>query len=461
MAMPQRTRSKCDAGSLSVAALFAACRGSQGGPCGLRRQLREALELLPEKRRVGLIGRREMGPEADELHTVVPGGRLDERSDVAGVALPEPAHPGVELDVHPRRPPQGCRARATARGTLAPHSHVGVRGQGEVELVRGERAHREQPRARQALRAAPPPRRPSPLRATRSARDRRARAFDRAVPIAVRLDDRTQRRALRETRARGVVQLRSTAPALITALARETPAASLTRAPPASAATTSVAITESAEPSRRAAMRPAAPCARTPAQAAANGSIPRASSAPMVPESTSPVPAVASIGLPPGLIASALAVGHDRVIALEHDDGVAALGRLARGGEPVGVDLAGIAPEQPPQFARMRRQDRRAARARRATRVAPACALSPSASIRSGASTRSASARASASESSSRPRPGPSTTRPRAPPAAARIASASLDASLPSRAAEAASTSPRSASPRRSAPGRRARPTVA
>ena len=61
--------------------------------------------------------------------------------------------------------------------------------------------------------------------------------------------------------------------------------------------------------------------ARTPAQAAANGSSSLASIAPITPLRTSPVPAVASAGVAPGLIADeAVGPRDERVVALEHDD---------------------------------------------------------------------------------------------------------------------------------------------
>ena len=89
---------------------------------------------------------------------------------------------------------------------------------------------------------------------------------------------------------------------------------------------------------RSAAARAARPWASAPRAAASNAARPLASRAPIRPESTSPVPAVASAGLPPGLTASGPpGRGDDRVVALEQHHGPAALGRLARAGEPRGV----------------------------------------------------------------------------------------------------------------------------
>ena len=70
-----------------------------------------------------------------------------------------------------------------------------------------------------------------------------------------------------------------------------------------SAAITSEAITPSG-PCGAARDCPARRCAKTAAQAAWAGDMPLASIAPVTPESTSPVPAVASAGAPPGEIAT-------------------------------------------------------------------------------------------------------------------------------------------------------------
>src|SRR5581483_5700089 len=66
---------------------------------------------------------------------------------------------------------------------------------------------------------------------------------------------------------------------------------------------TSRAITPSG-PISCAASRPATACTKTPAQAAVNGSRRLARSAPITPERTSPVPAVASADAPPRLTAA-------------------------------------------------------------------------------------------------------------------------------------------------------------
>ena len=98
--------------------------------------------------------------------------------------------------------------------------------------------------------------------------------------------------------------------------------------------------------------------------------MPFASSAAMTPPSTSPVPAVASIGALSGFTTAA-AVGRrdDRVVALEHDDRLCALGRLARVAQPRRLHGVALDVEEPPELARVGRQDRR--RAARRERLEP------------------------------------------------------------------------------------------
>ena len=99
---------------------------------------------------------------------------------------------------------------------------------------------------------------------------------------------------------------------------------------------TSRAMTPST-PFSWAAWMPARACRRTPAHAAVKGSTPRESTAARTPLRTSPVPAVASAPVAPGLTATRPpGVGHERVVALEHDDRL----RLRRGGARV-LEAAG------------------------------------------------------------------------------------------------------------------------
>ena len=114
------------------------------------------------------------------------------RVGLVGVARAEPAHAGVELDVHARRAP-----RRGQRGdeALAPGDDVGA----------GARARRRAPRRVSApiTSSGAVDRRPRAARAAsrggrdgqprRAAGQRRARGGRGAVPVAVGLDDRAQR----------------------------------------------------------------------------------------------------------------------------------------------------------------------------------------------------------------------------------------------------------------------------
>ena len=82
----------------------------------------------------------------------------------------------------------------------------------------------------------------------------------------------------------------------------------------------------------------------------------------MTPESTSPVPAVASAGAPPGEIATPPPGCRDqRVVALEHDDRPRARGRRPRVAQPVRADLARLDAEQAAELAGVRGEHRRRA----------------------------------------------------------------------------------------------------
>ena len=89
-----------------------------------------------------------------------------------------------------------------------------------------------------------------------------------------------------------------------------------------------------------AASRPARAWARTAAQAAANGSRPRASSAAVDAGEDVAAAGGGEAGGGERVDGDPLAVGDDRVVALEDDDRAGGRGRLAGGGEPVGGDLA-------------------------------------------------------------------------------------------------------------------------
>src|SRR5207244_5791954 len=116
----------------------------------------------------------------------------------------------------------------------------------------------------------------------RASGERRPRTLDRSVPVAVRLHDRAQAPAVREFAGQpGAVALHRS----IVDDRDGTLDGYLGHAPNAagSAEITSVATTDSTEPTRSAAILPARWCAWTPAQTASKGSMPRDSSAPIVP----------------------------------------------------------------------------------------------------------------------------------------------------------------------------------
>ena len=73
----------------------------------------------------------------------------------------------------------------------------------------------------------------------------------------------------------------------------------------------------------------------TPAQAACNGSIRFASNAPITPDSTSPVPAVASAGAPPRLTATPRRPGVATIVSSPFSTTIAPrLRRLTRAAQP-------------------------------------------------------------------------------------------------------------------------------
>ena len=178
---------------------------------------------------------------------------------------------------------------------------------------------------------------------------------------------------------------------------------------PAIESITSPAITDSAAPTRSAASRPARAWARTAAQAASKGSRPRASSAATMPESTSPVPAVASAGAESTLTARRSPSVTIVSSPLRTTTAPAARGGRAGAGDAVGGDLLRLAPEQAAELAGVRASAPSAPRRAAISSIRPAKALRPSASSTSGVSMPGTTSRASSSEPGSRPRPGPNT----------------------------------------------------
>ena len=147
----------------------------------------EALELLGEECVAGLVGGGEVGHETGQALA----RRRGDGVGLRGIARAEPAHAGVQLDVHARR----AVAQHLAQPRLAPGDDVRTRGERDVELLAGQRAHDQHARldARLAqLRGLVRARDGQPRRA---AVERRPRHRDGAVAVPVGLDHRAQRGA--------------------------------------------------------------------------------------------------------------------------------------------------------------------------------------------------------------------------------------------------------------------------
>ncbi len=361
-----------------------------------------------------------------------------------GVALAEPAHAGVVLDVDPR--PDAERARRApadelqrSPGARPPGRHPAA-GRRRSSCGR-QRAHHEQPGVGELRRAARRPRRRRRPRASSAPPASAARAaLDRAVAVAVGLDDRAERGAAVELRSAAGRSCARSRRASTSAVARATAHRAL-RAQRLRQRRDHVAGDHRLGGPDPAGRDP--PGALVGEDGGAGGlerlQPPRASSAAIVPASTSPVPAVASAGLPPAVDRQPLArVGDDRVVALEHDDRAAALGGLARA-RPAG------APRSRPTRVSSRRPSSPAcgvstvaASRRRSDSSRRRCALRPSASITSGASILRGQRPAPAAASRRRAR-----ARGRARPRRARSAAASdrlrgVRAEAPRRSGEAA-----------------------
>ena len=334
---------------------------------------------------------------------VVGGGRLTSAPTASGSGSPSRPIPVSSLTWTRGRPQRAARGDQLEE-LGAPDHDVGVGGERDVELVRGERAHHQDAGHRgSAARSSAASAGGRDREPGRAAGERGARALDRAVAVAVGLDDRAQLRPSPSSAARrGAVALDRAdvdagerpldgSGAMLSMMAARAVAGATAPARRAAPRSTSVAITDSRRRRASAASTPGARVGEDAAHAAANGSMPRASSAPIVPESTSPVPAVASAGAATGLIASAAAVDDERVVALEDDD------RAARPSPPRARRASRCASTSAESRSSSRPSSPACgvstvgARARPATRARPACAFSPSASISSGASTRSAS----------------------------------------------------------------------
>ena len=165
--------SKWERGSRKTAALLAAWAITAGNSAlTAAATASKRLELLVEEARVGFVGGREVGPDAGQLEVRVVGAGAGQRQHLRRVAVAEPAHAAVVLDVDPGRAALGPGAIGDqAAEALAPDRHLRAGGEDDVDLLGGQRAHRQQ---RHVLEAAadllrPRPRSPPPAGSRRPA----------------------------------------------------------------------------------------------------------------------------------------------------------------------------------------------------------------------------------------------------------------------------------------------------
>ena len=146
--------------------------------------------------------------------------------------------------------------------------------------------------------------------------------------------------------------------------------------------------------------------------------MPRASSAPIVPERRRRCRRVASAGLSSALTASRPS-GATTIVSspLRTTTAPAALAASRARASRWAVTSLGLASEQPAELAGVRRQHGRRPTARERRRGRSRAALRPSASISSGAAIAAARSRTSSAASSARPSPGPRTTQAERSPA--------------------------------------------
>ena len=210
MPTPQRTMSMRAAGSASVAAELAACTITPG--CSARIVVRpagEGGELRAQEAGVVLVGGREVGEDAGQPQAGASATAAAVRRGLVGVAGAEAAHAGVELDVHAglRRRARCARAAIVRAVASRQQATSAPRAQGDVELLGRQRAEHEQ----RPLDAGG-----AQLGGLGGGRDRQpggagglrgARGRHRAVPVAVGLDDRAQRRGRRGGREPRAVAL--------------------------------------------------------------------------------------------------------------------------------------------------------------------------------------------------------------------------------------------------------------
>ncbi len=159
----------------------------------------ETVELLVEVGRVEFVGGGEVGPDPGQLEVGVLGAGTRQLQHLARVAVAEPAHAAVVLDVDAGPVPVRSRSRSDhAAEILAPERQLRAGRDHAVDLLVSQRPHRQQ---RHVLEAPPDllglaggghrqPRR-APLQG------RRGTAVG-AVSVPVRLDHRAQLRPIAE-----------------------------------------------------------------------------------------------------------------------------------------------------------------------------------------------------------------------------------------------------------------------
>ena len=266
---------------------------------GARGELREALELLAQER---LVLDRRPSRSASTGRPGRPGRRRPRASISAldhGRGRARRARPMPVSYLTWTRWAQAELRRALGdrvEETLAPDARARPGRERHVELGVGQRAHHEDRRlgrpasrsSNASLAVATASQLAPPASAARG-------ALDHAVAVAVGLDDRAELAPPLELEP-SRLQLRSIAPRSIPPSPAGRRAHARASAPPAAPRSHRRRSRDSACRVAPAAIAPGAGVRETPAQAASNGSIPRAISAAIVPESTSPVPAVARAG---------------------------------------------------------------------------------------------------------------------------------------------------------------------
>ena len=323
----------------------------------LARPAGEDVELAREEAIVvQFVGGGEVRHQAHRLDSARVARQCEHARSQPAVACAQAAHPRVELDVHP----PAARLGDGAHVALAPHDHVDIGRQRVGDVLQRERSHHEDRHFADACLA----QLTGLLRAGHgepacSPGERGACAGRRAVAVAVGLDDRAQLGARAQLRAqpRAVALDRREVHARLRARRVHGPSSSRAAG---SASITSVAITPSTAPWRRAASRPADACSQHARRRRLEGV--QALREQRCEDAREHVagagrgerraPAAADCDAP-------VRMRDQRVVALEHDDRLALLGRRARVSQPLALDVLAVEPQQARELAGVRREDRR------------------------------------------------------------------------------------------------------